>query len=130
MNGEFWELRQINLIIFFEFEVGYVYLGAYSYRDSIVSRIQLIFEILNNIIILESEYGGFGCMFLYCEQVDARVYVSFVRIFVYRILNIGLNDIIFVVVQSILSQIMIGFSDLSNFTDSYSDLEFSVLLLS
>uniref|UniRef100_A0A9L0SK46 RING-type E3 ubiquitin transferase n=1 Tax=Equus caballus TaxID=9796 RepID=A0A9L0SK46_HORSE len=114
MNGESWELRQINPTIPFELEVGHVHPGAYSHRDSTASRTQLTSETPNNTITLESEHGGLGS------------YVSPVRIPVHRISNTGLNDTIPVAVQSTLSQTMTGFSDSSNLTDSYSDLEPSV----
>nr|XP_014718472.2 LOW QUALITY PROTEIN: E3 ubiquitin-protein ligase RLIM-like [Equus asinus] len=126
MNGESWELRQINPTIPFELEVGHVHPGAYPHRDSTASRTQLTSETPNNTITLESEHGGLGCMSSHCEQADARAYVSPVRIPVHRISNTGLNDTIPVAVQSTLSQTMTGFSDSSNLTDSYSDLEPSV----
>lgn len=69
-------------------------------------------------------------MFLCFEWVGVRIYVSIIRIFICRILNIGLSEIIFVVIQIMLRQIMIGFGELSYFMYSDSDLEFIGLVFS
>uniref|UniRef100_A0A8C3X1P3 RING-type E3 ubiquitin transferase n=1 Tax=Catagonus wagneri TaxID=51154 RepID=A0A8C3X1P3_9CETA len=125
-SGESWRFREINPTIPFNLEVAQVHPETYSQRESIASRTQLISETPNNTVTLESEQGGMRLMFSHSEQADVRTHVNTMSNSIGRILNTSLNDIIYIPVQSLLSQTMTGFSDSSTLTESDSNLESSV----
>ncbi|KAL4648843.1 E3 ubiquitin-protein ligase RLIM [Arapaima gigas] len=107
--------------IMLDLQVRRVRPGEYRTRDSIANRTRSRSQTSNNTFLYESERGGFRQTFTRSERAGVRTYVSTIRIPIRRISDAGLSEATSMALQSMIRQIMTGFSELSYFMDSDSE---------
>ncbi|KPP69933.1 E3 ubiquitin-protein ligase RNF12-A-like [Scleropages formosus] len=107
--------------IMLDLQVRRVRPGEYRTRDSIANRTRSRSQTSNNTFLYESEQGGFRRTFSRSERAGVRTYVSTIRIPIRRISDAGLSEATSMALQSMIRQIMTGFSELSYFMDSDSE---------
>lgn len=71
-------------------------------RDSIVNRIRFRVGLVENIVIIESNSGGFRRIIFRLERLGIRIYVSIIIVFFRRIFENEFVELLLVVFRLIL----------------------------